>query len=294
MDEPWKHEFVAANGIRFHCVTAGNGPLVLLLHGFPQFWYAWRHQIPALASRFKVVAPDLRGYNDTERPPRVADYRTGVLAADVAGLIKAFGYENAHVVGHDWGGGVAWTTALQHENLVSKLAVLNCPHPILFAKALRSNLRQLGRSWYMFFFQIPLLPELVFRLFANRAVERMFRGMAVRKETFTDEDLRCFREALGKPGALTASINYYRATFRNFAAIRELERSPKAISAPTLLIWAEDDVALGKELTYGMEPLFAGPFRIHYVPNCSHWVNEEQPELVNRLLLGFLDDRQSI
>ena len=293
MSDRWNHEHVEANGIRFHYVTAGQGPLVLLLHGFPQFWYAWRHQIPALAARFKVVAPDLRGYGDTEKPPRVADYRTGILAADVAGLVKAFGYEKAHVVGHDWGGAVAWTTALEQARVVDKLVVLNCPHPLVFGKALRSNLRQLGRSWYMFFFQLPLLPELVFRLSPNGVVERMFRRMAIRKDTFSDEDLAEFRAALEKPGALTAAINYYRATFRNISALRELERSAPKIAAPTLLIWAEEDVALGKELTYGMEPLFSGPFHIEYVPQCSHWVNEEQPERVNRLLLDFLDGRGS-
>ena len=293
MIDSWNHEQVEANGIRFHCVTAGQGPLVLLLHGFPQFWYAWRHQIPALASRFKVVAPDLRGYADTEKPPRVADYRTGILAADVAGLVKAFGYEKAHVVGHDWGGAVAWTTALEQAQVVDKLAVLNCPHPLVLGKALRSNLRQLGRSWYMFFFQIPLLPELVFRLAPQQVVERMFRRMTIRKDTFNDEDLRQFRAALEKPGALTAAINYYRATFRNISALRELERSAPKIGAPTLLIWAENDVALGKELTYGMEPLFSGPFRVEYVPQCSHWVNEEQPERVNQLLLDFLVSRGS-
>src|SRR5262249_50908253 len=141
--------------------------------------------------------------------------------------------------------------------------------------------------------QIPAIPELVFRLFSKRIVERTFRGLTIRKETFTDEDLRRFREALEKPGALTAAINYYRATFRNFTAMRELERAPEVIGAPTLLIWAETDTALGKELTYGMDPLFSGPLRIHYVPECSHWVNEEQPELVNRLLLEFLDGTES-
>ena len=289
MAETWKHEFANANGIRIHYVAAGEGPLVVLLHGFPQFWYAWRHQIPALAARYRVVAPDLRGYGDTDKPPRVADYRTGVLAADVAGLVKALGYEKAHVVGHDWGGGVAWMTATVEPQVVDKLAVLNCPHPLVFAKALRSNLRQLARSWYVFFFQIPWLPEAIFRLAPQQFVERMFRRMAVRKDTFSDEDLRQFRQALEKPGAMTAAINYYRATFRNVGAMRELERSPKKIAAPTLLIWAENDVALGKELTYGMEPLFSASFRVEYVPQCSPWVNEEQPELVNRLLLQFLE-----
>ena len=145
----------------------------------------------------------------------------------------------------------------------------------------------------MFFFQLPWLPEAVFRLAPRQVVDRMFRRMAVRKDTFTEEDLRQFREALQKPGALTAAINYYRATFRNFRAMRELEQSAKQIAAPTLLVWAENDVALGKELTYGMEPLFSSTFRIHYVPNCSHWVNEEQPDLVNRLLLDFLGDTQA-
>lgn len=293
MSENWKHEFVQANGIRFHCVTAGEGPLVVLLHGFPQFWYAWRHQIPALAARFKVVAPDLRGYGDTDKPPRVADYRTGVLAADVAALVKAFGYEKAHIVGHDWGGGVAWTVAHEQPQVVDKLAVLNCPHPKVFVKQLRSNLRQLGRSWYMFFFQLPAIPELLIRLSPDTVVDRMFRRMAIRKDTFTDEDLRQFRDAMLKPGALTGSINYYRATFRNFSAIRELEKSDQKIASPTLLIWAENDIALGKELTYGMGPMFAQSFAVHYVPNCSHWVNEEQPELVNRLLIEFLTARES-
>lgn len=292
MTESWQHQFTETNGIRLHYVTAGEGPLVVLLHGFPQFWYAWRHQIPALAKQFKVVAPDLRGYGESDKPPRVSDYRTGVLAADVAGLVRALGYDKAHVVGHDWGGGVAWVTALEHAGIVDRLAVLNCPHPLPFAKALRSNLRQLGRSWYMFFFQVPVIPELLFRASPQFMVKRMFQDMAVRKDTFDASDLREFRTALEKPGALTAAINYYRATFRNFGAVRELERSPRQISAPTLLIWAENDVALGKELTYGMEPLFSGSFRIHYVPNCSHWVNEEQPELVNRLLGDFLSGKE--
>ena len=293
MSSDWKHEFIRANGIRFHYVTAGDGPLVLLLHGFPQFWYAWRHQIPALAARFRVVAPDLRGYGDTDKPPRVSDYQIGALAADVAELIHALGEKKAHVVGHDWGGGVAWTAATDHADVVDRLAVLNCPNPKVFARVLRSSLRQLARSWYMFFFQLPLIPEWTFQISPTAMIERMFRRMAIRKDTFSDDDLREFREALAKPGALTAASNYYRATFRNFSAMRQLEREDKKISAPTLLIWAENDVALGKELTYGMEPLFSGPLRIHYVPNCSHWVNEEQPELVNRLLLEHLTAREA-
>ncbi len=288
MTEPWRHEFTTANGLRMHYVTAGEGPLVVLLHGFPQFWYAWRHQIPALAARFKVVAPDLRGYGETDKPPHVSDYAVATLAEDVSALVKVLGYERAHVVGHDWGGAVAWVTAMQQPAVVERLAVLNCPHPTIFAYALRSNLRQLLRSWYMFFFQLPAIPETLFQLASHRLVENAFRGWAIRKDTFSDEDLVRFREALERPGVLTGAINYYRAAFRNVSAMRAMDRQPPKIAAPTLLIWAEEDAALGKELTVGMEPLFSGSFRIEYVPRCSHWVNEEQPDLINRSLLDFL------
>jgi pimeloyl-ACP methyl ester carboxylesterase len=286
LSDPWRHESIAANGIRLHYVTAGEGPLVLLLHGFPQFWYAWRRQIPALATRFRVVAPDMRGYGDSDKPAKISDYRIDTLAADVAGLVRALGETKARVVGHDWGGGVAWATALGHPDVVEKLAVLNCPHPKPFAKAIRSNPRQLLRSWYMFFFQIPRLPEWLALRNDAAMVGPMFRRSTARQETFSDEDLEQFRRAVQKPGAASGMVNYYRAAMRNRGVMDTL--AERKISCPTLLIWAEDDVALRKELTYGMEPLFAGPFRVHYVPSCSHWVNEEEPELVNRLLLDFL------
>jgi len=292
MHTSWKHEFIHANGIRIHYVTAGKGPLVILLHGFPEFCYAWRHQIPVLAEHFQVVAPDLRGYGETERPLNVSDYRPSVLVEDVSALIKALGHEKAHIVGHDWGGGIAWRTALDQPQVVDRLAVLNCPHPYVIPRALRTNFRQIRKSWYIFFFQIPYLPEFIFNLNRKRFIENVFRGMTARKETFSDEDLEQYLQALEKPGAYKAAIDYYRAAFRSLPKKNETDQSKK-IMAPTLLIWGEDDAALGKELTYDMERLFEGPFRIQYVPNCSHWVNEEQPELVNRLLLQFLLDKQA-
>lgn len=288
MSEPWRHETISANGLRFHAVTQGEGPLVVLLHGFPQFWYAWRHQIPALATRFRVVVPDLRGYGDSDKPPNVSDYAIDKLARDVVEMIRACGAERAHVVGHDWGGGIAWTVAMRHPEVVDRLAVLNCPHPIPFGRALRSNFRQLRRSWYMFLFQLPWLPEWGLTRSNASIVNTMFRDMAIRKDTFSAADLDQFRKALLKPGAATAALNYYRAAFRNVAEMRAEEKAARKIAAPTLLIWAEEDIALGKDLTYGMEPLFSGAFRTEYVPRCSHWVNEEQPELVNRLLLQHL------
>ncbi|MBI3799352.1 MAG: alpha/beta hydrolase [Deltaproteobacteria bacterium] len=283
-----QHGSAYVNGVRLHYVTQGTGKLVILLHGFPEFWYSWRHQIPALAEHFQVVAPDMRGYNESDKPAGVANYRLDLLTADVMGLIRAFGEERALIIGHDWGGGVAWTFAADYPQATERLIVLNCPHPDALQKQLRSNFRQLRRSWYMFFFQIPWLPEALFRLNRRRFVEQAFRGMAIRKEAFPDEDLQRYVEASAKPGALTAAINYYRAMFRDF--LRRGERKFAKIACPTLLIWGEEDVALGKELTYNMEPYFTDRFEIKYIPRCSHWVQQEQPELVNQYMLEFLAD----
>jgi epoxide hydrolase 4 len=262
-------------------VVEGAGPLVLLLHGFPETSHAWRKQIPALAARFRVVAPDLRGYGASDRPAGLAAYRPSVLADDIAGLVRAFAAERAHVVGHDWGGGVAWTTALQHPEVVDRLAVLNCPHPAVMARALRSSWRQIRRSWYVFAFQIPWLPERGLLRDGARPLRDALRRSAKRPHTFAEADLDEYARAFSQPGAATAALNYYRAALRSPVPTGR-------IRAPTLLIWAEDDFALGKELTQGMEGLFANEFQTEYVPDTSHWLMEERPELVNALLLEFL------
>ena len=280
------HGSAYVNGVRLHYVTQGEGKLVILLHGFPEFWYSWRHQIPALARHFKVVAPDMRGYNESEKPVGVANYHIDRLTADVMSLIRAFGEERAIIIGHDWGGGVAWAFGANYSQATERLVVLNCPHPAAFQKQLKANRSQLRRSWYIFYFQIPWLPELGLRLFRGRLVEQAFRGMAIRKEAFPAAELHKYAEALAKPGAARAAINYYRAAFRHRLKNGELEFAQ--ISSPTLLIWGEDDSALGKELTYDMDEYFTGSFEIKYIPQCSHWVQQEQPELVNQHLLEFL------
>ena len=269
------------NGVRLHCVVEGEGPLVLLLHGFPETSRAWRKQIPALAERFRVVAPDLRGYGGSDKPKGIAAYRTSVVADDIAALIRAFGAERAHVVGHDWGGGVAWTLAIQRPEVVDRLAVLNCPHPAVMQRALRSNWTQIRKSWYIFAFQLPWLPEWAFRRDGAKALKDALRRSAKRPDTFSDADLDEYARAFSAPGAATGAINYYRAAARSRVP-------PGKIKAPTLLIWGEDDFALGIELTRGMDGLFEHEPRIEYVPDTSHWVMEERPEVVNRLLLEFL------
>lgn len=301
---------IATNGIRLHCAIDGEGPLVVLLHGFPESWYSWRHQLAALAPRFRVVAPDLRGYGDSDKPAPVSAYALPELVADVRGLIDALGARDAAIVGHDWGGGIAWTLAMEHPNVVRRLVVMNCPHPAIFQQQLRGNLRQIGRSWYVLFFQLPWLPETLLGLGNAWLVGNLVRGSAIRQDAITEDDLAALRRAAGRPGAMRAAVNYYRAALRGTdgaAALPDWLRrfvwgdrpapAPRAtladwprIKAPTLLIWGEQDVALGKELTLGMEPLFDGPFEVRYVPLCGHWVQQEQPEVVNRWLLEFLGD----
>jgi pimeloyl-ACP methyl ester carboxylesterase len=288
--ETWTHRTVETNGINLHCVVQGEGPLVILLHGFPECWYSWRHQIPVLAERFKVVAPDMRGYNLSDKPSGVESYTMNKLTNDVAGVIEAFGCEKAHVIAHDWGGAVAWMFAVTYPDMLDRLVAMNCPHPAVFAKDLLSNPRQLLRSWYMFFFQIPGLPEAAFRAFDYAQLRRAFTGWAIDKAAFSAEDLDELAKAASQPGALTGGINYYRAVFRGMklSGMRAMATSFPRIKSPTMIIWAEEDRALGRELTYGLDPYFETPPVIHYIPNCSHWVQQEQPLLVNEYLEEFL------
>ncbi|HET6384531.1 MAG TPA: alpha/beta hydrolase [Armatimonadota bacterium] len=285
-DVELKHEIVATNGIRLHCVTAGEGPLLLLLHGFPECWYSWRRQIPALAGAgFKVVAPDLRGYNESDKPEKGYDIDT--LLNDALGLIDHYGADRAIVCGHDWGGAIAWNLAIRFPERVERLIALNLPHPALLARALRSNIRQMIRSLYIILFRIPRLPEWLLSLRNYAAIEWMFRGSAVHPEQFSDADIEVYKRAASQPGALTAMLSYYRAL--DPAKLAEWARggAEAMVRAPTLMVWGEQDVALGKELTYGTAE-FAPDLAIHYLPNASHWVQQDQPSEVNRLMVEFL------
>jgi pimeloyl-ACP methyl ester carboxylesterase len=278
--------------VALSCIVEGHGPLVVMLHGFPETSYAWRKQIPALAEHFRVVAPDMRGYGESEKPARVRDYRIGRLTADVVGLIHALGEDRAHVVGHDWGGAVAWATAQAHPEAVERLAVINAPHPAAFLREMRRFSRQVLRSWYILFFQLPRIPERALLLDGAARIARLLRDSALGDAAFSEADLLEYRRAFSLPGVATASLSYYRAVFRDILA-RRLPDAKGSIHAPTLLIWGENDIALGTELTYGLERFIDAELRIERVPNTSHWVNEERPELVNRLLIEFLSEPES-
>jgi pimeloyl-ACP methyl ester carboxylesterase len=281
LEGTWQHEYIISNGIRLHYVTQGEGPLILMLHGFPEFWYSWRRQIPEFAKNYKVVALDLRGYNESDKPQAQSAYVMSEFIKDVEGVIKGLGYDRCILVGHDWGGAIAWYFSYAHPEMVERLVVLNIPHPAKFAAGLRTP-QQLMRSWYAFALQIPALPELVLQTFDYEILENALKGMAVDKSTFTQADIEAYKDAAAKRGALTAMINYYRNPFNNLQ-----QQDWSLLPVPTLMIWGEDDKALGKELTYGMEE-YVRDFQIHYIPNCGHWVQQERPELVNQYIREFL------
>lgn len=258
-------------------------PLVVLLHGFPEHWWSWRHQLAALSKAgFWAVAPDLRGYNESDKPNGTSAYEVEKLAGDVAGLIRALGRKDAIVVGHDWGAMVAWVFAMEHPEMLQRLAILNVPHPLQMTRGLRRP-RQLKKSWYIFFFQLPLLPERLLRANDFAAVRRMLRA-----DGFTADEIERYVEALRVPGALTSSIAYYRASMRRVLA----GRVPKIrrIDHPVLVIWGDRDLALGKEMAEP-PPRFVPNAKVVHLPEATHWVQNSAPEKVNELLLQFIRER---
>ncbi len=255
---------------------------MLCLHGFPEFWYSWRHQIAAFQDRYTVVAPDLRGYNETAKPATGYDVLT--LLEDVRQLLTSLTNQPAVVLAHDWGGALAWLLASQYPQLVERLVVMNIPHPTVFQTAVQRNPQQALRSWYMGLFQLPGIPELLLTANDYAFVEQAFRGMAVRKAAFSDADIAAYKAAMRVPGSLTAAINWYRALpqARTLLSDRDL-----TVRVPTLLVWGTNDVALGTELTHGTEQ-YVPDLTLHYIANCSHWVQQEQPDLVNAAVAAFL------
>ena len=281
--ESWQHHNIITNGIRMHYVSQGSGPLVVLLHGFPEYWYSWRLQIPFLADLgYTVVAPDLRGYNDSDKPE--TGYSIANLLRDIVGLIKGLGEEKAIIVGHDWGGALAWSFAISYPQMTERLIVLNAPHPGAMRRELRTP-QQLRKSWYILVLQVPILPEYILGRNHARAIGRMIYAAAVQKEAFPPAVLERYCEAMSKPGALRASISYYRALFRNLFSSDGLDNV--LVRMPTLLIWGEQDIALDLALTRNLEQ-WVPDLRVRYVPDSGHWVQQERPELVNQWIAEFL------
>lgn len=290
MDFPLEHHQVRTNGLTLHVVQCGpaGGALVVLLHGFPEFWYGWRHQIQALAAAgYRVWAPDQRGYNLSDKPGRVADYRIGQLGADVLGLLDAAGADKATLVGHDWGAAVVWWLAEHHPERLRRVAILNVPHPAVLGRVLRRRPRQLLKSWYILFFQLPWLPEWLFRRRTFGFGCGALRGTS-RPGTFSSQDLHRYTEAWSQPGALTGMLNWYRAAFREAHAPDTASR----IKVPVRILWGRKDAFLVPELAQAsLEMCETG--QLTYFDDATHWLHQEEPVAVNRLLLEFLQDKSA-
>jgi pimeloyl-ACP methyl ester carboxylesterase len=287
LSSPWTHRDVTVGEIHLHCVEMGSGDIVLLLHGFPEFWYSWRRQIPALAEAgFHAVAPDLRGYNESDKPAKVASYRVAKLVQDITKLLQQLGNRPAFVVGHDWGGLLAWRLAALHPELVRKLAILNAPHPAAFRAELRRNPGQWLRSAYVLFFQLPGLPEQVLRARDFALLDRAWHRQPIHPDAFTEQDIAAYKRALDRPGGLTGPLNYYRASLRY---PRDLYGPPQTILVPTLLLWGEQDLYLNVGLTENLER-WVPDLRVERIRDASHWVQNDVPDRVNRLLIDFFHE----
>jgi pimeloyl-ACP methyl ester carboxylesterase len=275
------------NGVNLHVVMAGpqDGPLVILLHGFPEFWYGWRKQIPALAKAgYHVWAPDQRGYNRSDKPAGVDAYHIDTLARDIVGLIEASGREQVYLVGHDWGAAVAWWVAGNYPQHIKKLAILNVPHPAVMRRTVLEDEEQRKKSWYIFFFQLPWLPERSLSANDYTNLVRALKGSS-RRGTFNAEDIAAYKQAWSQPGAVTSMLNWYRAAVRHQGKAQELGR----IRPPTLMIWGANDIALSRTMAQPSIDL-CDEGRLVFLEEASHWVQHEEPEMVNRLLLEFFGD----
>jgi len=282
---PLEHKIVRSNGISFHMVQAGpeDGPLVILLHGFPEFWYGWRHQIDTLVgSGFRVWLPDQRGYNLSDKPTEIRDYRIDNLVEDVVGFIKSSHRQDVRLVGHDWGGYVAWWTALKHPDLIHRMAILNMPHPYVFLRTLRKDGMQKLMSAYIGFFQMPTVPEALFRAAGSR-LAMMGMRLSGKNDTFSRDDAAAYQKAWTEPDAAQSMLNWYRA------AVKYPAEAPAdwRVKVPTMLIWGSQDRFLHSKMAQPSIDL-CDDGRLEIIKDATHWVQHDEADTVNRLLIEWL------
>ena len=280
-----RENYIQTNGVRLHVMESGqaDGPMVLFLHGFPEFWYAWRKQLPFFAQKdFFAVAPDQRGYNLSDKPEGIASYGINELAKDIAGLIDAYGRKQVYLVGHDWGASVAWWVAIRYPELIKKLVILNVPHPKVMARNVFKNTEQMKRSWYIFFFQIPGAVEKLAAETDYEWVLEMIKTSA-NSGAFTPAELEEYRKAFKKPGAFTAMVNWYRAM------IQTEQEAPADfdVSMPMLLMWGEEDISMLSQMA-DESMAYCKQGKLIKMPGVSHWIQHEQAEKVNSLIEEFI------
>jgi pimeloyl-ACP methyl ester carboxylesterase len=280
---PLEHVTFRNGSIELHAISAGplDGPVAILLHGFPEFWYSWHKQTEPLAlAGFRVIVPDQRGYNTSSKPRGTANYALSHLTSDILAIADHLNQERIFLAGHDWGAAVAWSVALLHPQRVAKLAILNVPHPSVMRRYLHTNRRQLRRSWYMFFFQLPWLPEAAFSAFNFHLGVRSLVSSS-RPNTFSVEGLAQYRAAWSQPGALTAMINWYRAAFRHRTKFPD-----STVHVPTRILWGERDAFLLSEMAHA-SLRYCDSAELYTFANASHWLQHEEPARVSELLIDF-------
>ena len=296
MSEPrLQHEYADLSGIRLHYVTAGKGPLILFVHGFPEFWYEWKTQLVEFGRDHQAVAPDMRGYNLSAKPPGVDQYRMKYLVEDLRALAEYLGQEKFILIGHDWGGAVAWAYPLYYPDHLDKLIIINAPHPVVFARELGENPAQQKASQYMLMFRSPQAEGILSANHYAQLVETVLSD-GLKQGYFTEEDRQAYIEAWSQPGALTGGLNYYRAARvgpstgedRQTTGKSASDQSSPIIRVPTLVIWGEKDTAL---LTGNLEGLdrFVSDLTIRRIPDGSHWVIHEKPDLVSAYIREFIE-----
>ena len=285
----WQHRYVISNNIRLHYVTQGAGDLVVLLHGLPEFWYSWRHQIPALARRFTVVVPDLRGLNDSEKP--VSGYELDTLVADIRGVIASLGYTKAHIVGHDWGGAIAWRFAQEFPQMLDRLAVLSLPCPQTPLSLLNGSFDRLRRASALLGLQWENRSPGSLQTQLQTWIAQLFREQSVRQAAFSAEDTQLYQAALSKPGALAALVEHYRQCLSPQGFLDNLWKMTKNPESPTLVLFGADDPTIDQSLWQTVKQSIAVPVTLKSITHCGHWIQQEAPQTVNRELLAFLMGR---
>jgi len=280
--------FINTNSIQLHTVMAGpqSGPPVVLLHGFPEDWRCWIRQLPALAQAgCRVIIPDQRGYNLSDKPKGTKSYRVEELTQDILGLIDVLDYEKVNLVGHDWGALVAWMLAIKHPERLHRLGIINVPHPAVMWRFLRRDFEQMRRSWYALFFQLPWLPEMILRAGDWRVASSSLRSSSG-PNSFTDEDIKKYNEAWSQPGVMTAMLNWYRAAARYQAR----STNDMRVRVPTLMLWGVKDIALSHRMARpSMDYCDEG--NLIFFPDATHWVQRDAADEVNHYLVDFLLDK---
>ncbi|EDV25377.1 uncharacterized protein TRIADDRAFT_55400 [Trichoplax adhaerens] len=284
-----QHGFYYGRRLRIHYVANGEKgkPLMLFIHGYPQFWYCWRHQLKEFGKDYYAVAVDNRGYGDTGRPTHMEDYDIKELIEDVKDIIVGLGYEKCTLVAHDWGGFIAWHFAHFHPEYLEKLIIMNAPHPRIFKQYMETHITQALKSWYIFFYQIPYLPEFVESSSDYELIDIIMTSVIhsdpKTKDIFTKDDEECYKYNLSRPSCLTSAINYYRQN----VFIPPLPFKYDKITAPTLIIWGEKDDALNKELNNGIAK-YVDSVILKYMAEGTHWISEQFPEETNKHMRDFL------